>query len=186
MKLLTIESGKANMLGLLYSLPAILLFGGLYFLLWHQQTDLLQELKAIKSNSTFALLLVILFVVFHELLHALAYLVLKKGDYKNIRFGIIWRSLTPYCHYARPVKVWQYRVALALPGIVLGVLPLTYALATGNFPLFVFALMMTLGALGDLLILLLLRKEPANALVKDHPKDIGCIILENAEEEQTQ
>jgi hypothetical protein len=33
------------------------------------------------------------------------------------------------------------------------------------------------------MILVLLRHEPANAVVKDHPKDIGCIILENEEEQ---
>jgi len=179
MRKLTIESSKANLLGLMFLIPAILLFGLPFYYLWHQQIDFQSEILMLKSNIFTILLVLLLFMAIHELLHALAYLILTRGDYKNISFGIIWKNFTPYCHYANPISVFQYRIAVITPAVFTGFLPLIYALFVGDFKVFAFGIIFIMGAIGDFIILWIIRNEASKTMLKDHPEEIGCIILDS-------
>ena len=179
MRKLTIESTKANLMGVLFLLPAVLLFGLPFYYLWHDSINFHAEIIMLKANIFTSLLVLLVFMVVHELLHALAYLILTQGDYKNISFGIIWKNMTPYCHYAKPISVLQYRIAVITPGILTGVLPLIYALAIGDFIVFAFGILFLLGAIGDFIILWIIRNERPKTMLKDHPDEIGCIIMDN-------
>jgi len=179
MRELTIDSSKANLLGLAWLIPLLLLFGLPFYFLWHDSINFHNEIRALKSNLFIILLVLLVLMAVHELLHALAYLILTGGDYKSISFGIIWKNLTPYCHYAKPISVRVYRFAVLTPGIITGVFPLIYALTTGSFIVFAFGIIFLLGALGDFMILWIIRKEKPNTMIKDHPEEIGCIIIED-------
>ncbi len=179
MRKLTIDSNKANLIGIIWLIPIVILFGLPFYFLWHETIDFHTEIIMLKANIFTILFVLLVFIVVHELLHALAYLILTKGDYKNISFGIIWRNMTPYCHYSKPVSILQYRIAVVLPGIITGVIPLIYAMITGNFSVFAFGIIFLLGAIGDFIILWIIRKEKAETMIKDHPDEIGCIILED-------
>ncbi|MCK5857089.1 MAG: DUF3267 domain-containing protein [Bacteroidales bacterium] len=178
MRELTIDSSKANLLGLAFLIPVGLFAGVPFYLLWHQSIDLFAEIVFLKSELVWALLVLLSFVAVHELLHALAYIILTNGDYKNIKFGVIWKDMTPYCHYNKSIAMSKYRVALATPGLITGIIPLFVSLTTGDFLLFILALFLTLGAVGDFIILWISRKEKSSSIVKDHPEKIGCIIIE--------
>ena len=178
MRKLTIDSSKANLLGLAWLIPLLLLFGLPFYFLWHDSINFHNEIIALKTNIFIILLVLLGFMAVHELLHALAYLLLTGGDYKSISFGIIWKNLTPYCHYAKPISVRVYRIAVIAPGIVTGLFPLIYALFTGSFSIFALGILFLLGAIGDFMILWIIRKEKPNTIIKDHPDEIGCIIIE--------
>ena len=64
-----------------------------------------------------------------------------------------------------------------MSGIILGILPSIIAIITGSLGLFIFGLFFTLAASGDFMIVNLLRKEPKNNLVQDHPSKIGCYMF---------
>ena len=64
-----------------------------------------------------------------------------------------------------------------MPGIILGIIPSIIAIVTGSLGLFIFGLFFTLAAGGDFMIVNLLRNEPKNNLVQDHPSKIGCYIF---------
>ena len=64
-----------------------------------------------------------------------------------------------------------------MPGIILGIIPSIIAIVTGSLGLFIFGLFFTLAAGGDFMIVNLLRDEPKNNLVQDHPSKIGCYIF---------
>ena len=179
MRELTIESYKANFMGMLLLLPIVLLFGIPFYYLWHQSIDIYYEIHFLKCNIFWVLMILGFGIAIHELLHGLAYLLLTKGDYKNLSFGIIWKDLTPYCHYAMPVSVMQYRIAVLSPSILLGFLPLIISLFIGSFPILILGILFTLGAIGDFIILWIIRKENNSTIVQDHPDKIGCIILED-------
>ena len=117
-------------------------------------------------------------IIAHEMLHGLGWSFYAKKGWKSISFGVVWKYLTPYCHCSEPLPIQRYCFGSMLPALVLGILPAIVAMLAGNILLMGFGFFFTFSAAGDFLILWMLRKEKANALVQDHPNKIGCKIIE--------
>lgn len=117
-------------------------------------------------------------VLAHEGLHAIAWRLAADLPAGVVRLGFNWKALTPYAHCAAPMPARAYRIGGATPGVVLGLAPAGVALATGSGMLLWFALLFTLAAGGDALVLWLLRGVPSEAPVVDHPERAGCLVLE--------
>jgi hypothetical protein len=116
-------------------------------------------------------------ILMHELLHAVSWAWLDDIPCKNIHFGFMWTTITPYVHCSVPVTARSYRWGTAMPGIVLGIFPCLLALIFQSVWMFYFGLVFTLAAGGDFLILWLLRNVEAKTLVRDHPDRIGCQVV---------
>lgn len=115
-------------------------------------------------------------VLAHEGLHALAWRLAATLPPGAVRLGFNWKALTPYAHCSAPMPARAYRIGAVTPGVALGLAPAAAALATGSGALLTFALLFTLAAGGDALIVLLLRGVPPAALVTDHPTRAGCLV----------
>ncbi len=133
--------------------------------------------KEILYQNPFILLYFILALVVmvfvHELIHGLCFALYAKKGIKNVQLGMMWKTLTPYCHCKEPLKVWQYGVALLMPTIVLGIIPLLIGFVAGHFFVFLFGLILLMGGIGDIIAFKMLRSVPAGALVIDHPDKVG-------------
>ncbi|MHA2611597.1 MAG: DUF3267 domain-containing protein [bacterium JZ-2024 1] len=127
----------------------------------------------------FVLALVAGFVA-HELLHAVGFLAFGRIPRRAIKFGVhwSWQVIMPYCTCSVPVPAYIYRIAVLLPGIVLGVLPALLGIILKEANMTFWGALMFAGAGGDFTILWLIRSVPASALVRDHPSEIGCEILD--------
>ncbi len=125
----------------------------------------------------------IFFIIVHECLHAFGYMVFGNASRKDIQFGVIWSQLMPYAHCKVPMKLRAYRKAVLLPLFVLGILPTIYAFLVGNGYWAVIGILMTVGALGDVLIYWITRKYAGDDYVQDHPEKIGCVIYKIMEGE---
>ena len=120
--------------------------------------------------------LMILGIVLHELIHGFVWLLFVKEGFRSIRFGVMWKYLTPYCHCKEHLKVKHYIAGAIMPAIILGVLPTLWAFVTGNIMLFFLGLYFIVAASGDFLIIYILRNEDSNSYVKDHESEPGCIV----------
>lgn len=116
-------------------------------------------------------------VVVHEALHGITWMIAGNTPINAVRFGIQWKSLTPYAHCTEPLDVGAYRWGAAVPGIALGIVPGIAAIALGSPGMLVFGFLFTLAAGGDALILWVLRDVPAGSLVEDHPTRAGCYVI---------
>lgn len=114
----------------------------------------------------------------HEFIHAVCWSLLDGIPWKKIHFGFKWKTLTPYVHCPVPVEVSNYRWGVAMPGIILGIIPYALALIFQNGWLLGFALFFTLAAAGDILILWLLRDVESGRKVQDHPELVGCKLAD--------
>jgi hypothetical protein len=94
--------------------------------------------------------------------------------WREVRFGL--KGLVVYAHCRVPMKASAYRVSVALPGVVLGVLPGLIGLIRGNGWLTVYGALMSIAALGDLIVLWLIRRVAGDTRVQDHPRAPGCIV----------
>ncbi len=185
----TIDIVKANVYGLFLIIPWAIAFAVPYFFIWREQFSM----DYIKNSfsalgvwgsigiSTMILLVMIVGIVIHELIHGAFFGYYARGGYKTIKFGIIWKYLTPYCHCNEPLKVKHYLLGAAAPGIILGILPSIAALFMGNILMLAFGGFFTIAAIGDLMIIQLIWNEDRNAYVQDHPSEAGCYIYRPVE-----
>ena len=115
---LTIGVVKANLLALIVMLPFAVLSGAVVL-------SRVSFLSMAESMSPFDfllyLLVMLLLTAVHEGIHALTWAMFGKDYWKSIRFGVIWKALTPYCTGLRPGKRGQYILGAAMPTLVLGI-----------------------------------------------------------------
>ncbi len=116
-------------------------------------------------------------IVLHELLHGLTWQRLSGVAREDVYYGFKWEALSPYAHLKVPIRMRPYRWGIAMPGLVLGVLPALAGLFSGSGLVFFVGLFMLIGASGDMIVLYLLRKDAPDSLVEDHPDRAGCYVL---------
>ncbi|MFA6702542.1 MAG: DUF3267 domain-containing protein [Dysgonamonadaceae bacterium] len=115
-------------------------------------------------------------IILHEFIHAITWMIAAKKSWRTIKFGIIWKTISPYCHCAEPMKIKHYRLGAIMPAILLGVIPLIISYQIGNFIWFFFGFLFILGAIGDFLIIQILCDEKPNDYALDHPTEAGCYV----------
>lgn len=172
---LVVDLVKANLYSCVFAIPVILLYGVAFVLMWGINFRNFEG-NQLLSNVVFWVFGFILGIVLHELIHGIVFARYAKRGFKSIKFGILWKMLTPYCHCKEPLQVKYYRLALVMPAVVLGFIPFLVSLFLGNFSLLIFAGIMTTSAIGDFMIIHLLRKEKSTDWVEDHPTEVGCFI----------
>jgi hypothetical protein len=165
-----------NIVGTVLTLMIIFAVLGLYTLAWKAN-----PLAVFNSSATLEVLLAALAVFFvsivvHELLHGLGYWLggVPRGA---VRFGFQWKALLPYAHCTVPMKASAYRFAVALPGLVLGLLPAALGILLGSDMLALYGAAMLAGAAGDIMTLALLLPLKTDTRIQDHPNKPGFQIL---------
>ncbi|MBB5171945.1 DUF3267 domain-containing protein [Texcoconibacillus texcoconensis] len=116
-----------------------------------------------------------IFILVHELLHLIGYIFVGKASIDQVKLGIIWKYLMPYAHCKVPMKITHYKISVLLP-FILGIVPIIFAFLYGNGFWFIIGFLMTVGSLGDFIIIWILRKYPREVYIQDHPSKIGCIV----------
>jgi hypothetical protein len=115
-------------------------------------------------------------LVAHEGLHGLGMLV-GGVPLREVRFGIQLSRSGAFATTAVPMSVRAYRLACALPLVVLGVVPLVLGFVSGLQLAARFGAVMITVAGGDLAILVALRRVPGEARVLDHATEPGFHLL---------
>lgn len=182
---LTMDANQANMKALLLAFPIMTLLITPFIVLHFREFDIEQLKNWIENwggirGVMSVLVIMIVGIVVHELIHGIVFAVFSKRGFKSVSFGILWKSLTPFCHCKEALSVRQYMISTMMPAIVLGLVPALIAIVTGSVALLLFGVFFTLAAGGDFLILYLLRNEPSEFLVQDHPEKIGCFVFRPA------
>ena len=183
-ELLTFDLMKANLYAIFSIIPVLILYGVPFVLLWRNTfskvalKNFIDEFTlGIGGNFVSILLVMTIGVIAHELIHGITWGMYTKNGFKSIKFGVLWKVLTPYCHCSEPLKVNHYITGGIMPAIILGFLPFVYSLFTGNALWLFFGIFFTMAAVGDFLIVNLVRKENMNSLVLDHPSEVGCYVF---------
>ena len=185
---LTIDLVKANVFAILLMVPTVFIFGLPYFLIWGLGFNLsdIRSLTKILSPESIGLGILLVFtigIVLHELIHGIVWSRFTSNGFKSIRFGVLWKMLTPYCHCKEPLKVKEYIIGALMPAIVLGFIPGIIAIIIGNFGLLIFGIIFTTAAGGDFMIINLLKNEDKDDYVQDHPSEAGCFIYRKRQKE---
>lgn len=171
----------ANIVGLLAGLPFAIPLALAYGERWGSARVTTWMLEA-PLSLLFVLGVFLAGVLAHELLHGVTWWLLSGEPRPQVRYGIKLWTFTPYAHVQGTVLAMPYAVGVAMPGIVLGLLPSVAALISGNPALLAFGLAFTIMAGGDVLVLWLIRDIRRGELVRDHPTRVGCLVLTPADQ----
>lgn len=182
----TIDLVKANIYAILGIIPIAILYFVPFYFLWKEKftlNNLKENLKEMDfTYSSFSIVFIVFLttifgIILHELIHGLTWSIFAKKGFKSMKFGILLKMLTPYCHCKEPLKVKQYIIGAIMPSIILGIIPAILAIILGNILLLVFGTFFTIVAFGDFMIINLLKSENKNSYVLDHPSEAGCFIF---------
>ena len=177
MKDLTTTSLKANVLGMLYGVILAVIIFVIGFVCGGRLDGMESSLKGMAT-----VLLFIILIVVHELIHGITWgLLVKGGIKKNIEFGFIVQSLTPYCTCKAPMGKVAYILGSLMPCIVLGILPAIAGFILSDMLIYGLGALMIISAGGDLLVtqMILTHKTDAKeVLFFDHPTEIGLMTFE--------
>ena len=173
----TVSLVRANVIGGAFFFGTFLAGAALYAAIWSTSITALVE-----TLFTYPMLPVagwaIFGIVAHELLHGVGFRYFGNVPWRDVRYGVHWKLLTPYATTPVPMPIRAYRGATVLPGIVTGLLPLAIGLATGREGWMLFGGLLLGGAGGDALIIWQTRDLAGDTLVRDSATLIGCEVVE--------
>lgn len=171
----SISVWKAQVLGVVLMVPVLFVCVGPYLFIWGEGA-LDGALDGIHSGALISTF--IGGIVLHEILHGIGWALAGGKRWREISFGFKLKSLTPYATVDGLLEAWAYRVGSALPGVILGLAPWAISLFVGHAGLHLFGVVFTVVAVGDAVVLWLLRDVPNTICVQDHPERVGCMLEE--------
>ena len=173
----TINLVWANIFGVIMLIPIVLIYILPYRLVWKGSPHFANfSLNHLFEKEWLVFLCIVAGVVAHELIHGIVWARYAKNGFKSIKFGVMWKMITPYCHCKEPLNVRQYIIGAMMPAIILGLIPAILAIVIGNVALLVFGMVFTVAGCGDFLIIHALRNEKKDTFVEDHPSEAGCFV----------
>lgn len=163
---------KANLMAFVTALPFVVIG----YILWAM---LQKESFFFHYKSFIPLLFAYVALIFvHEVLHGLAWSIGAKAGWKSIYIGMMWESITPYCHCNEPLSPQKYLIGVLTPVIVLGLGFYILAFVTGNHFILWLSMLNTLAGGGDLAISIsVLKYVEKKGFLLDHPTDCGFIAF---------
>lgn len=111
----------------------------------------------------------------HQLIHAIAASCFTIKSLNSIKFNFRLK-FPPYYHCKEPLMVNQYKIALLIPIIVLGIIPLIFAFISGNAIILIYGLFFISVSNTDLILLFLLRIAKMDTRILRHPDKAGFYV----------
>lgn len=153
--------------------PTITISVVLHYWIW--------KTPATGNVGTFNFLVIfVLSLIVHELLHGFGFWYFGKASWKDIRFGIDWKGFVPYADCKACMSARAYRMTGALPGLVLGVVPTLFGLATGIGWFTWYGAIMLGASAGDFAILWTIRALSGSDVVQRDPEKFSSLFVSPA------
>ena len=171
---LIISIGKANVFAVFLLIPLFIIGYGLYYMV-HREFDFS------RYNLFVLLILIVVLTVIHELIHGTCWSIFTPHRFKDIEFGFMKSSLTPYCTCLVPLKKGQYIFGTIMPLILLGIIPMIIGIVIGNPNALFIGIIMADAAAGDIMVIdqiLRYRSSAKDIVYLDHPTEAGLVVFE--------
>ena len=122
---LTIDIGKENVFTIVLLVPLFLIGYGLNYLVNHR-------IGFLDINWLIFFVAFVVLIVTHELIHGACWSLFTPHHFKDIEFGIMKPSMTPYCTCLEPLNKGAYIFGTVMPLVLLGILPMAAGIAVDN------------------------------------------------------
>ncbi len=168
----TITSGKAMVLGALYGLPFVIVFG-LWYRFFLIERAYLLEVSGIAFYVLFIAIIAVS-VVIHELLHGIGWATASGKGWNVVRFNI--HALMPSCACKAVLGKRAYLAGVLAPFIVLGGGSVLFIFIYPGTVSFLTMMVNFISAGADLMIAFQVLKE-RDGFIADHPTEAGYIAF---------
>lgn len=168
----TISSGKAMILGVLYALPFVIIFGLLYRFMLIERAHL-SEVGGLSFYVMFIVIIVVS-VVIHELLHGIGWAISSGKGWNVVHFNI--NAMMPSCACRGALKKKQYLIGVLTPFVILGLGSVLFVFIYPGTISLLTMIVNFVAAGADLIIAFNVLKE-RDSLIVDHPTEAGYIIF---------
>jgi len=122
----------------------------------------------------------------HELLHGFGYSVDGGLRWSQLKFGVNWKALAPYCICLSPVAMPPFRRTALLPTVILFPLCVGIWLAFGTWWLNLLAATALMAGIGDFIVVIKSLKYPRSLFIVEHAKGAGGDLFISAHEQNQQ
>jgi hypothetical protein len=129
-----------------------------------------------KWHAVALLVSLVALIPVHEALHALGLLRFARVSRRHIRFGVMWHALMPYCYCSVPISLRAYRRMLLLPLWATGSVTATSLLLYPTDWLGLLAGFAVAACIGDVWMVVKLRRFTDGLRVQDCQSEIGCDV----------
>lgn len=157
-----VSGNKINKYGILavilFTVPILLLFR------WIHGEDMAH------ISASIWLYILIGFAV-NLLLHALFFGIFSPRGFRSISF-VKHKGGIRFCHCNEPIRMWQYRTTCFSPILLLGILPLLFGMAAGNYYFTLFGTLLLIASMDDICILWKLRSFGKDAFINDCSQEL--------------
>ena len=126
------------------------------------------------SDSLLFILFFVLGIVVHELVHGITWIFITHKGFSHLSFGFLPGGV--YCHIDVPMPKRHYVTGALMPLLLVGIIPALVAFCIGSLLWLELGIVFIVSAIGDIMIVWAIRKEPSDVLVYDHPSEAGCYI----------
>ncbi len=126
--------------------------------------------------SFIAIMGLFLYFAFHEICHGIGYALFAKNK-RNIKFGIVMEKGVFYAMCQEEISKKGIIVSLLFPILILTLIPLPLAFYYKNSLILFYALTNFVGAIGDILLTVLVLKLPKDITYIDFDNNIGAYFL---------
>ncbi len=174
----TISIVKANIISVPFLLLTCGVCGLAYYAVWRGF-----EWSGVE-NALWLLFAIVVGLVVHELVHGFTWMVLTRQPFSRLAFGTMAGAV--YCHIDVPMSKGHYVTGALMPLLLVGIVPTVLAIVFGSVFWLVFGVIFIVSAIGDIMIVWAIRREPRDVLVYDHPSEGGCVVYRKAQASDTQ
>ena len=145
---------------------SIIIFVGVWLLVFFINKDYLTP----RGNVGLLFIYMILWLMFHEVLHGIGFSIFKEVKTKNVVFGMALEKGVFYCMCKQKISKKVILTSLLFPFTIIGVITLIIGMLYNNYDLIMLSILNIAGAVGDLVM--------TNYFIKA-PKDITYLDLDD-------
>ena len=157
---------SGNVIGILISIPVTLLFMVAEFLLFGLPELAWWQLCYFATGFGIQ-------IIIHESLHAIGYIFDGGLRRDQLKFGVNWKGLAPYCIFLSPIAMPPFRRAALLPTVVLFPLSVALWLIFQTWWLNFLAAAALVCGVGDFIVFIKSLKYPPNLFIVEHASGAG-------------
>ena len=120
-----------------------------------------------------------LWLVFHELIHGVGFLINKGVYFKNITFGALLEKGILYCMCKQRINKKAILVSLLSPLVLIGVVTLILSFIINNGTLAFLSCMNIAGSIGDIVMFIMISRMPKDTEYTDLDDPASFILISN-------